>query len=200
MDDDDGQLISRRAVAQMFGVDARTVTNWQRQSDDPLPVAITGKRGTVHRYNIRAVHEWGVRRHLSRLGACDDGQVYDLNSERSRLTHHQANKTALEEAILAASLIPAETAIASWQSHIASTRAKLLGLPTKMARLAVDASDLHEIESGIRECVYEALVELSEYGLPPDVIGRLESGGFDLAAAAGANCQSMGGPESPAEP
>lgn len=87
----------------------------------------------------------------------------DYAAEKTRLTHHQANITQLDEEIKRGSLIPAETVEVVWSDMIASFRAKILAVPTKAAHQFVGLNGLSEIQNALKEHLYEALNELSEY-------------------------------------
>ena len=83
----------------------------------------------------------------------------DLTSEKARLTFHQANIAALDEAAKRQNLVPAEAVRAEWHRMRAAARSRLL-------RLVADLSTLHGLEPGAieetaRELVYEALRDLS---------------------------------------
>lgn len=86
---------------------------------------------------------------------------YDLVTERARLSHHQANKTALEENVLKGDLIPAEEVLSSWEKMVSSFRAKMLAMPTKTSHLLINVKEFDEVESILKTHIYEALSELS---------------------------------------
>lgn len=88
----------------------------------------------------------------------------DITEERARLAHHQANKTALEEAVLKGDLIPAEEVLAQWERLVSGFRAKMLAMPTKTSHLLVNVQEFDEIESILKSHIYEALKELSNEG------------------------------------
>lgn len=83
----------------------------------------------------------------------------DYNAERARLTHHNANIAELDEARKRGELIPRDEVIAEWQMVIASVRAKLLGLPVRLASTCA-GEDFRAIEDEARRIVHEALTEL----------------------------------------
>ena len=95
-----------------------------------------------------------------RLGA--DAGEYDLTSERARLAHHQANKTALEEGVMSGDLIPSEEVIRAWGDMVTKCRSKMLALPGKLATKAMAATSLREVEDFARAEIYNALAELAD--------------------------------------
>ena len=98
----------------------------------------------------------------------DYDQDYDLVEERARLAHHQANKTALEEAEKSGELVPAEKVLEMWIKQIAACRAKVLSIPNKLAPVAAIEAEAHTIEELLTDSLHEALAELTETGFIED--------------------------------
>lgn len=157
-----GKIVNKAELAEILGKSERTLTTWQKNG---LPIASDGERGSSNFYDVEEVIEWMINREIRRLvGDSEDPEgAYDYEKERARLTHHQANKVALEEEILRGDLIPAETVAFVQGQMLAAFRAKLLGMPTKLAPRVQFLEGLPELESEIRESVYDALSELSEF-------------------------------------
>lgn len=86
-----------------------------------------------------------------------------LEKERTRLTSAQAEKTELEIEVIKGNLVPKEQIIGTMGPMISAFRAKMLSLPTKAAPVVVNEVDAAQVEIILREYVYEALDELSEY-------------------------------------
>lgn len=86
-----------------------------------------------------------------------------LETERTRLASAQANKTELEVEVIRGNLIPADQVEEVVNNMISSFRAKMLSLPTKAAPTIVAMADTAQVEASLKEYVYEALQELSEY-------------------------------------
>lgn len=107
---------------------------------------------------IREAYIRNLREQAS--GRSSDDSAYDLVSERARLAHHQANIAALDEETKRKTLIPAEQVRAKWQDMLASFRARLLSLPTRIAASCVGL-DESAIEKAARDLVHQSLDELS---------------------------------------
>lgn len=86
---------------------------------------------------------------------------YNLEQERARLAHHQANNEALKEQVMKKTLIPAEEVKETWVTLVARFKAKMLSIPSKMAHQMAQTDDHHEIEHLLRSGINEALTELS---------------------------------------
>ena len=123
--------------------------------DDPPP------RGVEGGYNCKKYGEWLRRRAVAGLGVTNDGDIYDFQAERARLTHHQANKTRLEEYALNGKLIPAAQVEEEWLNRAMAMRAKLLSLPSKLATVAMSATSLREVKDFAATEIYAALDELA---------------------------------------
>lgn len=146
-------------VAAILSVTERRVYQL-RDKPNPPPINEQGKIPCV---------EFGVwYRHylLEKIGVNQDGTVYDLNAEKARLTHHQANISELEEDTKKGNLIPAEIVKQHWETKAANTRAKLLNLPGRLAVSVVGANTIQDAEKTARQLITEALNELSGNGLP----------------------------------
>jgi len=142
-----------KTLADMFGVVPKTINDWQ---NDGMPIHERGAGSVPNKYIAADCIAWRIAR--DQVAA--DGQSYDLTAERARLAHHQANIASLDEEVKRKSLIPAETVKSKWGDLVASFRAKMLSLPTKIAGTCVGLSDI-EVEAAARGIVYQALDELS---------------------------------------
>lgn len=153
--------LTQPQAAALLGVSARRLR--QRDGEDnPPPKTAEGQ------YPCKQFGDW-LRADCKRgLGVSEDGTAYDYDAERSRLTHHQANIAALDEEVKRGNLIPVEQVRQYWQGLLASARAKLIGLPVRIASSCSGRSST-ELEDESRRIVYEAMEELASGndGTPP---------------------------------
>ena len=107
----------------------------------------------------------GYINHLRAQAAGRSGNKLDLNlvDERARLAKAQADKTEMEVEVLKENLLAADSVLSEWQACIASCRAKLLSLPTKLAFKISNIDETHEIERFLKHSINESLIELSNY-------------------------------------
>ena len=141
---DIGRSQVSKLVARGMPTDSREAAEaWRRQNLDPA------KRDSAR-----------VIRKREPAATCDDRDGFDLTDERARLAHHQANIAALDEDVKRKVLIPAEQVRAKWQDMLASFRARLLALPTRVAASCVGLDEA-QIEKAARELVHQALQELA---------------------------------------
>jgi phage terminase Nu1 subunit (DNA packaging protein) len=98
----------------------------------------------------------------------------DIAEEKTRLTKAQADKAELEVSELEGQLIPAQLVQDTWTDFVANARAKLLALPSKIAHQVIALDKYAEAELLIKENVHDALLELSDNGLPSKYADRVE--------------------------
>jgi phage terminase Nu1 subunit (DNA packaging protein) len=85
----------------------------------------------------------------------------DVNEERARLIHHQANLASLEEDVKQGKLIPADEIEKVWVDMSMAMRAKIIALPKKVAAVGCGINEYVEMEALVKGFVNEALDELS---------------------------------------
>jgi phage terminase Nu1 subunit (DNA packaging protein) len=168
-------LINSELTACMLGITKKTVTRWQSLKSDPLPVAAKGGRGRADEFDIAAVHEWGIRRHTKKSGADYDGEIYDYQHERARLTHAQADKAELENQELRGEVIPAAVVQEVWTESVINVRARILAMPTRIAHAAAAVETVPEAHEIVRAACYEALEEIATDELSAEQLARIDS-------------------------
>ena len=89
-----------------------------------------------------------------------DGAV-DLVAERARLTKAQAEKCERENAVAEGEFLARDKVHFMVTSAFARVRAKLLGLPSKLAPLVVAAKTAAGAQAVLKDAVYQALNELA---------------------------------------
>ena len=113
--------------------------------------------------------------YLRRLGGYNKRSgTGDIAEEKTRLTKAQADKAELEVSELEGQLIPAQLIQDTWMDFVANVRAKLLSLPSRLAHQMIAINDYAEAEILLKECVYDALNELGENGIPEEYADRVE--------------------------
>ena len=156
--------VNRKQLSDIFGVAERTIYNWQNSKG--LPVKLSGKRGTSNVYDTKDCIEWKVQSEIEKLCENPIDGYFNYDTERDRLTHHQANVESLKEQQLASHLLPCDIVVRTWQGMVANIKARLLSMPAKLAPVLLNCSDLQDVEASIKQQVYESLTELSRCGLP----------------------------------
>ena len=90
----------------------------------------------------------------------------DIAEEKTRLTKAQADKAELEVSELEGKLIPAPLVQDTWTDFVANVRAKLLGIPSRLAHQMIATENYAEAEKILKDCIYDALNELADNGIP----------------------------------
>ncbi len=98
----------------------------------------------------------------------------DYGDARTHKMRADADKSIMEAAVLAGSLIPVDIVAYSWNHMTGAFRAKLLNLPKKTAPIVQHESSFRKCQSALQSAVHECLGELSEYEPPPKHFGNLE--------------------------
>lgn len=145
-------------LAELIGVSQRRI-NQMSDEGDPPPKNING------RFPCDKTGEWLRNRVIKQLGVASNGESYDFNAERARLTYHQANISALDEEIKRKNVIPAEVVQERWENMAGNVRSKLLNLPGRLAVAVTGHSTTQDAERAARELIHEALNELSGNGI-----------------------------------
>lgn len=105
-------------------------------------------------------------RYLRERAFGKDISTTDLHNEKLRLTKAQADKATLEVNELEGELIPAQLVEDTWINYTTNVRAKLLGLPSRIAHEVITVDDYQKALIILKEQVHEALSELGEDGIP----------------------------------
>lgn len=123
----------------------------------------------------RTSRKWRMARAVAHLYASANPGELDLNAERARLAKEQADKTAMANAVERGELLSAQTVALEWGRLVSNCRAKLLGLPTKLAPQLAHAKTPNACLQLLTSEVHRALHELAEYrpgDEPQDTEGR----------------------------
>lgn len=141
--------MNKSQLAESLGVSVQTVTAWCRRG---CPSVEPGGRGRQWVFDVNQVQDW-----------LDGREAEDLNltEERARLARSQRRRIDLEVAQLEGRLIPAKEVEATWSDLVVNFRARLLGIPTRLAPQLVTMDDRRQIEEVLRTVIYESLKELA---------------------------------------
>jgi phage terminase Nu1 subunit (DNA packaging protein) len=189
-----GKIVAALNQAQAADLAGLTVQGVQSlvKSADPPPKGANG-------YPPKEYGEWLKRRHLKGVGVDAEGQRYDYETERARLTKEQADRTALEKIKtrletmeLQGEMVLVEVISAEWARMLGAMRQRLLAIPTKSApRVRGAASDV-QAAALIEAEIIEALGELSDDGLDSRTRARRERGAASDKAATAPDSKRVG--------
>lgn len=160
------EILTQAQVADVAGLTTRRLR--QLESEDSGPPRLSKGGYSAHEFG-----QWLRARIVGDCGVANDGKAYDYDAERARLTKAQADKTELEVAELRAELVRVPLVETHWQAMIAAMRARLVGLPSKIAPQVAGPDDLTRVQDMIQAGVYEALAEIAGDAFPDDVRRRI---------------------------
>lgn len=164
------KCVNQSELVQILDVSERTLYRWQNEG---MPVKMRGANGLSNQYDSRAVIDWMIQREINRrVINGEDGQCFDLDAERARLTYHQANIASLDEQVKEGRLIPTEIVKTAWADLVMAFRSKILSIPTKAAHHFLNLCELTQIQACLKYHLYEALNELAAYDPEHDGMQR----------------------------
>lgn len=175
--------MSVETIARLLDMTPRRVQQLVKENILPKPVA----RGQYDAVRCSVAY---IRYLNGRL----DGDVGDLNSEKTRLTRAQAVKIERENAAEEGKLIPLADAIQGWSELVSAAKSKLLNMPGRLAPSLANTRNTQEVERILAKAVNEALVELADWKPADDSLlepSPLPSG-EDMGATEGDHGQPMG--------
>ncbi|MCL1038345.1 hypothetical protein L2750_14520 [Shewanella submarina] len=156
------EIVNKKVASAFLGISVRQMTDNEKRKHDPIPVHFKGGGRHPNEYNAADLGRW-VERQVRASLMKDNGEVLDLEMERARLAHHQANKTELEELKLSGKLVPADDVAKEWEKVAVAVKAKMLAAPAKYSHRALGITDLRTANALFTEIFREVLSELESY-------------------------------------
>ncbi len=150
------KIYGNQALAEAFKITTETLRVWEKNFGE-IP---SKKEGKNRVYELSDVLVWQSQKIFSEFEIGDDGQVYNYEAERARLTHHQANKTQLEELEMLGQLVRTDAVKKVVSDMTVAFKSKVLSIPTKCAGLLVTLDQIDEIENLLKQQIHESLEEL----------------------------------------
>jgi hypothetical protein len=170
---------SINALATEFGIDRRTVT---RRLDGIPPAREVGGSPVWDLANVAVA--------LAGHAQPAAGEL-DLTEERARKAKEEADRLEMMNAQMRGELLLRGDVDAAVAGAFARVRARIIGIPAKVAPVVAIMDSPAEVQGVLREAVYEALRELSETSIS-DLCGDDGDVVVDADAAAGHDDQSVG--------
>ena len=148
----DPQTFPLQTIARLLDLTPRRVQ--QLSNEGIIPKASRG------RYELVPAVQ-GYVKYWRELSLRSDGSGDDYNAHRTRLTKVKADMAEMEHDQMSNSLIPANDVRDAWDTMASNMRARLLGIPTKMAARVFAADDVNDAKKILKESINEALQELA---------------------------------------
>lgn len=170
---------NKTEIATLFGVTTEAVNKWMHAGCPD-----EGKHGRAVQFYAPDVIKWrtqGVE--------TETGQVLNLAAERAKLAKEQADKAAMENAILRGDLVRVSDLETVWAAVAVAVKSKLLSIPTKVAANVAEHMTANEVQELIDKAIREALEELSD---KPPGVGAAKPIQQEAEATAEVDSKSMG--------
>ncbi len=168
----DEQYLSAAEVAKIVGVHYRTVENWAAQeylqrSEGFLDESLMGetpKTAHVRKYGLISALSYRIVQLSAEIAGLKDNPKAELQLQK--LTQEVAERRAIariktmEADLLEGKLVDAQEAMDAWKNAIAKTKAKLIGIPAKLALELSGLDKPEEIQALLNRVIDEVLSEL----------------------------------------
>lgn len=170
--------LTQEQAAELADLSVRHLRRLEKESNPP-------PRETAGGYSPRDYGDWLRSRALAGVSIGEDGTAYNYEAERARLTHEQADKTALENAELRADMVRMSIVEQYWASMGAALRSKLISIPNRLGALLPDPVLRVKFTGQAETLIFEALGELQEDAVPPALRKRAQTAKRNDNAGAG---------------
>ncbi len=144
------RIVGQTEIANIFGVTARTITEWQAAG---MPVAVQGGPGVPGEYDSAACIRWLVEREVRKVQG---------ENPKDRLARLQGDDLEMKLAHQRGKLIDTATVEPAMRAAIVSARERICGEPSRMAIL-LEGLDRAGREAKLRALFDEVLVKLSNW-------------------------------------
>lgn len=167
-----GEIVNKARLAKILGKTEPTLTTWQKEG---MPIAkVAERKGQSNTYDTEKVIEWMIRR------ASDTNTA--MERAKLRLTEAQAEMEELRVLEKKEELIPLDKMKHLWADVLASCRARILSMPTRLAPVIATHRDPKKIEKVLKEACTEALSDMANYD--PETNQKAEARGARNAKGA----------------
>jgi len=170
--------VNKVDLAALMGVSSVTIGQWVSKG---CPYVQKGAAGKAWVFDVPEVVGW--REQQVALQAVGDTKSLDIDEARRRKLAAEAALSELDLAVRKGELVEIESVASAVAEEYANVRAKLLGLPTKVAPQAIGITETAELQSLLESVVTEALEELVRDGVY-SAEGATEAEGGEPQAAA----------------
>lgn len=145
------RIVGQTEMANLFGVSARTVQEWQSSG---MPVAVFGGPGVPGEYDATACIRWYVDREVKRVSGGE--------TAKDRLARLQGDSLEAKLAVDRGQLIPATAVEPAMRAAIVTARERIRNEPARIAAL-LEGKNRTEREAMLRDLLDETLLKLSRW-------------------------------------
>jgi len=147
-------VVTPDVLAKFLRVNTSRVHQLAREGIIPKP-----KGGRANWDLMACVHAyWDYKEQATEKPKAKDAEYW---GEQTRLTKARADREELDLAEKRGQLVDAVEIIQEYSNYVLACRAKLLGMPTKLAYELIEMNNPNIIENKIEQAIDEALLELA---------------------------------------
>lgn len=144
------RIVGQQEIAAIFGVTARTITDWQEAG---MPIAVQGGPGVPGEYDAPACIRWLVEREVRKVQG---------ESPKDRLARLQGDELEMKLAQQRGTLIDTAAVEPAMRAAIVSARERIRNEPPRIAVL-MEGLDRPAREALLRELLDETLNKLARW-------------------------------------
>lgn len=152
-----GEILNKQRLSKILGKSERTLTEWQKEG---MPIETQGERGQSNTYDTEKVIDWMLTRSNSNAKRLEEANL------RIALSNAELAEIRVQEK--REELIPLDKMKYMWANVLATFRARVLSMPTRLTPIIITHKDPKKIERLLKDACHEALNELSEYAPETD--------------------------------
>jgi phage terminase Nu1 subunit (DNA packaging protein) len=159
-----GGIVTRRAVAQLFGVNMMTVTKWEQAG---MPIHFRGTRGRPSLYSMPECIKWFAEREVRARGGQGEGRVQVSPLEqRAMLDAKRTEDLDLRIRVRKGELIEVDEAARDLANVATATKARIRRIPDAVADKLVSAAvrGASAVRTLLLDEIDDALRELAAHG------------------------------------
>lgn len=158
-------LLNQAQAAALAGLSLRHFS--RLLSEAGAPPRIVAADGKFQGLPVAPFRRWLFGRIAAELG---NGEALSPPAEKARLDKLRGDAVQLELDRKRGLLLPVDEISRVWGEQVMTAKHRLLALPARVAPSLLRMTDLREVESFLRDSVYEILTELASsarcYGRP----------------------------------
>ncbi|MEH6630177.1 MAG: terminase small subunit [Halopseudomonas aestusnigri] len=152
--DKPGEIVSLAKLSSILGCSDPTARKYIK---DGMPVAETGSSGQGYKIDTAVCVRWLIDRARKVAG----GEVNHYDADRARKMAADADKSEMERDVMRGETVEVNVAVSMVADRLATVRARLLGMPTKVAVKVAAAKKREDVIEILDGEITQLLKELS---------------------------------------
>ena len=151
-------ILYKKDIAAALGVGMTTLENMEK-TYGPIQSTMDGKKRV---FTVKNLIDWYHQKVATDMSDGADGEQFNYEKEKARLTHYQADRADIENQKIRGELVDAQEV----QDHIVNViivfRKSMLNVPNRVSHPVSISTDEIEIKEIIKKEIHDSLNELSD--------------------------------------